>query len=52
MAEKARSVVVVDTGRVMTNHNNLSTIEYVAALPVLNSSTVKSTSEGKHFSSG
>jgi hypothetical protein len=52
MAEKARSVVAVDTGRVMTNRNNLSTIEYVVALPVLNSPTVKSAREDVQFSSG
>jgi hypothetical protein len=51
IAEKARSVVAADTERVMTNRNNLSTIEYVVALTVLTSPTVKSASEDKLLSS-
>ena len=39
--EKVCSVVAADTERFMTNRSNLSTIEYVVALPIFNNQAVK-----------
>ena len=52
IAEKARSAVAVETGRVITSRNNLSTIGYEEALPDLTSPFAKPAIDGKVISSG